>query len=184
MGLITFAGGVQAQIQSDLEEEGASAGSFQIRGSEGMLEATEHRVRLFNAGSGGWKDMDVEEGGERRSIGGETNAAQVRELIAWIEGGPEHRGSGRKARATVEIMMAMFESARKHRAIRMPLEEKGYPLDLMIEEGLLPVEVEGRYDIRGFLKWDGVDEADYARLRAEGAGHAGALKRLREGKAG
>ena len=46
---------------------------------------------------------------EIRAIGGQTNAAQVRELIAWIEGGPEHRGTGKKARATVEIMMALYE---------------------------------------------------------------------------
>ena len=47
--------------------------------------------------------------------------------------------------------MALFESARQHRVVHLPLEEMGYPLQLMIEEGKLPVAVPGRYDIRAFL---------------------------------
>ena len=107
---------------------------------------------------------------EIRPIGGHTNAAQVRELIAWIEGGPEHRGSGRKARATVEIMMALYESARQHHVVHLPLQEEGYPLVLMVDEGRLPVEEPGKYDIRGFLKRDAIDEKAYAELKSQGMG--------------
>ena len=117
---------------------------------------------------------------EIRAIGGQTNAAQVRELIAWIEGGPKHRGSGDKARATVEIMMALYESARRHHVIHLPLLEKEYPLALMIAEGKLPVEEPGRYDIRGFLKRDGIDEGAYTRLRRQGMGHHQAMRKLHE----
>jgi hypothetical protein len=41
----------------------------------------------------------------------------------------------------------------------------------MLDEGRLPVEVPGRYDIRGYLKREDVDEAQYAELRATGMGH-------------
>ena len=172
LGLVQFADGVQLFIQSDLMREGASAGTFWLRGSEGMMEVSEAQVRLFNATSGGWQDVDLGMAPEEISgIGGNTNAAQVRELVTWIEGTSEHRGAGDKARATVEIMMALYESARQHRVVRLPLEEKQYPLGLMIDEGKLPLEQEGAYDIRSFLQRGGIDEAKYAEMRSQGMNH-------------
>ena len=53
----------------------------------------------------------------------------------------------------------------------MPLEEEEYPLELMIKEGKLPVEREGRYDIRGFLDRSNVDESRYQQLKQDGLGH-------------
>ena len=74
--------------------------------------------------------------------------------------------------------MAIYESARRHSRITFPLEEKAYPLDKMLEEGMLPVEVEGRNDIRGFLKREGIDEARYAELWAQGVGHHRIMREL------
>ena len=155
-----------------------------MRGTDGLLDVSEMTVRLFNSGSRGWKDVPLDAAEGAKAIGGATNAAQVRELVRWTEGGPEHRGSGRKARATLEIMMAMYESARRRHVIHMPLQEKGNPLELMIEEGSLPVETPGKYDIRGFLKRDGIDEAEYARLRARGMSHHEAMRKVHEGRQG
>lgn len=183
MGLVHFAGNIQLFIQSDLMREGASPGWFLIQGTEGMMEVTETRVQLFSAGTGGWQEAALGVPAEQiRGIGGNTNAAQVRELLRWIEGGPEHRGSGRKARDTVEIMMALYESARRHRVVHLPLEEPEYPLELMIREGALPVETPGRYDIRAFLKRDGIDEQAYAQLRAQGLRHHQIMMKLNEGR--
>ena len=61
---------------------------------------------------------------------------------------PEHRSSGRQARYTMEIMMAIYESLRVKNLVKMPLETKESPLDLMIEDGTLPILKKGRYDIR------------------------------------
>ena len=183
MALVQMEGGLQLFIQSDLCMEGAAAGGFLIRGTEGMLDVSEAQVKLFNANSDGWEQVPLRvEAEEIRAIGGQTNAAQVRELIAWIEGGPEHRGTGKKARATVEIMMALYESARQHCVINLPLQEEGYPLELMVDEGKLPVEKLGRYDIRGFLKRDAIDEKAYAELRSQGIGHHQVMKTLNENK--
>ena len=76
--------------------------------------------------------------------------------------------------------MALYESARCNRVIHLPLQEKGYPLQLMVEEGSLPIEVEGRYDIRGFLKRDGIDEAKYKKLSDEGMGHHQIMRQLHD----
>ena len=179
MGLVQFDDGSQMMIQSDLNMEDASAGSFRIRGSEGMISVGEARVSLFNGATGGWQEIDLGDE-EIAGIGGNTNAAQVRELIAWIGGGPEHRGSGHQARVTVEIMMALYESARQHQVIQLPMQEKDYPLELMIAEGTLPLSEEGRYDIRGYLSWEGVDPERFDELREQGLGHHEIMRQLHE----
>ena len=183
MGLVHFAGGLQLFIQSDLMREGATAGSFDIRGSEGFLCVSETKVTLMNPATNGWQDIDLGLAEGDKAIGGNTNAAQVKELIAWIEGDVEkHRNAGTTARETVEIMMALYESARQNHVIHMPLTEKGYPLELMVAEGRLPVEVEGRYDIRGFLKRDSIDEQKYKELWGQGMGHHQIMRQLNEAK--
>ena len=183
MGLVHFADGIQLFIQSDLMREGATAGSFDIRGSEGFLCVSETRVQLMNASSNGWQDIDLGLSENDKAIGGNTNAAQVQELIAWLEGKTAmHRNAGTIARDTVEVMMALYESARKNHVIRMPLEEKSYPLERMVAEGGLPVEIEGRYDIRGFLKRDNIDEEKYKKLWDEGMRHHQIMRQLDEQK--
>lgn len=179
IALVQFDNGCQLTVQSDLNMENAGAGSFLVRGSDGLMAVSEARVSLFTADSNGWQDADLGDE-EIVGIGGNTNAAQVRELIDWIEGGPEHRGSGFQGRITLEIMMALYESARQNRVIRMPLEQKQYPLQLMITEGKLPIVEEGPYDIRGFLSWEGVDAARFNELRDQGMGHHSIMLQLHE----
>ena len=184
MGLIHMQNGLQVFIQADMDEKGASPGVFSLRGTEGMIDVGETYARLFNGRTGGWQECDLGiPNGQIDVIGGRANGRQTRELLRWIEGGPQHRGAGTKARDTVELMMALYESARQHRIIHLPLVEKGYPLQLMIDEGRLPVREEGRYDIRGFLKRDDIDEEAYERLRAQGMGHHGIMKTLYEERA-
>ena len=148
-----------------------------------MVETTETWTRLFNAESGGWQMQDLGFAPEQiDTIGGMANARQTKELIAWIEGAEVHRGSGEGARATVEILMALLESARRHQMVRLPLREKGYPLELMLAEGLLEPTQKGPYDIRGYLNREGVDEARYAELRAQGMSHHPIMRALHEEK--
>ncbi|MDP6667821.1 MAG: Gfo/Idh/MocA family oxidoreductase [Dehalococcoidia bacterium] len=180
IGLIHFGGSLQFFIQSDLWDRNCDAGKFFIRGTEGTLHVRETVLKLFNAETGGWKDVDLNLQEGDRAIGGRMNAAQTLELIEWIEGGPESRGSGRKARDTVEVMMAMYESARHNRVINLPMQEKDYPLDLMINEGKLPLKLEGRYDIRGFLDRSNIDEARYQQLRDDGMPHHQAMRTVHQ----
>jgi hypothetical protein len=50
-----------------------------------------------------------------------------------------------------EVMMALFESARKRQRIELPLKTKLNPLRLMVERGELPVEWPGAYERRARL---------------------------------
>jgi len=180
MGLVHFGGSLQFFIQSDLWDRNCDAGKFFIRGTEGMLHVTETVLKMFNAETQGWKNIDLGLKEGDQAIGGNTNAAQTTELIEWIEGGPESRGSGRIARDTVEIMMAMYESARRHMTIKLPLKEKEYPLELMINEGKLALEDEERYDIRGFLDRSQIDETRFKQLLDDGIPHHQALRIIHE----
>jgi len=180
MGLIHFGGSLQFFIQSDLWDRNSDAGKFFIRGTEGMLHITETVLKLFNAETGGWKNIDLGLKEGDQAIGGNTNGAQTQELIEWIETGKESRGSGRIARDTVEVMMAMYESARHNKVINLPMEEKEYPLELMVNEGKLPLEDEERYDIRGFLDRSQIDETRYQQLRDDDIPHHLAMSIVHE----
>jgi len=44
--------------------------------------------------------------------------------------------------------MAIYESLRIKNVVTLPLETRDSPLDMMIDDGTLPVLQEGRYDLR------------------------------------
>ena len=58
-------------------------------------------------------------------------------LAASIKEGKPHPMSGENALVGFEILMAVFESARLHKRIRFPIDQDRYPLDVMIEQGIL-----------------------------------------------
>jgi predicted dehydrogenase len=172
-----LAGGAQMLVQSDIRGWGKTPGILlRAEGEGGMVEATEGWASVFNAGSNGWRRVTNVDHVD--AIGGRANGRQVSELLRWLEGGPEHRCSARHARRATEVMMAAYESARRRRKIKLPLEERGYPLALMIEDGSLVPEDGAPYDIRSYLRRDGADEARYAALREEGLGHHQIMRQL------
>jgi len=60
------------------------------------------------------------------------------DLLCWIEGGPEHRSSGRKGRDTLEVLLAIYESSRSRARVSLPLKRRGNALEEMITAGILP----------------------------------------------
>ncbi len=92
----------------------------------------------------GWRQEDNQQN--------DPFAGQAQGLLDWLDGKVEqYRGEATQARATLEILMAVYESVRTHRVIPMPLQTRLAPLDMMVESGQLPVEHPGAYDIRSFL---------------------------------
>jgi len=49
------------------------------------------------------------------------------------------------------MIHAVYESARMHEKVVMPVQTRLNPLDLMVESGHLTPDRPGRYDIRAFL---------------------------------
>ena len=138
MGLVCFEGGTRGIYEGDLPEPGLSMPA--VTGTAGKINTGEGgAVLLHDDKTGGWQEITP--------APVETN--QFQELIDCIEGKiPEHRSNGRQARYTMEIMLAIYESLRIKDIVKMPLETKENPLDMMVENGALPVLKEGRYDIR------------------------------------
>jgi predicted dehydrogenase len=176
--LVGLETGAQLLVESDLLEwRGRRGILLRIEGSDGIVEATEGHARVLGTSHRGWRDLVSVEAVD--SIGGRANARQVAELLRWLEGGPVHRSAAPVGRASTEIMMATYESARCHRVIELPLGEGRYPLQLMIEEGKLETDGSEPYDIRQFLRREEIDEARYAELRAENIGrHHEIMRRL------
>ena len=84
----------------------------------------------------------------------------------------------------MEVMMAGYESARRHRVVHLPLSEADYPIERMLAEGALPPDEPGAYDIRAFLRREEIDEQRYAVLRSQGVRHHEIMKRLAAEAAG
>ena len=147
MGLICFEDGTRGIYESEMPEPGVPAATWypSIYGTEGQIKTNyddrpkDPVILLSNNKSTGWQEIRAQ--GDGRN--------QFQELIDWMEGKiEEHRGSGRQARYTMEIMMAIYESSRIRDVVEMPLRTRENPLKLMVEDGTLPVLKPGRYDIR------------------------------------
>jgi UDP-N-acetyl-2-amino-2-deoxyglucuronate dehydrogenase len=98
-------------------------------------------VRYMNGQSGGWTEVEAP--------WHDAWAHQAGETIAWVEGRIEKPiSAAERGYAVEEVMMALFESARKKQRIYLPLKTKVNPLKLMVERGDLPVEWPGQYERR------------------------------------
>ena len=157
LGVFQFSKGARALLLSDLVPnyyQGAM-----IYGTQGMINMTTENLQLLNESTGGkWqlhepdgKFFKVQEQGNRFEWL-EGGAAQADELADWIEGKTDtHRGRGENGYKALEMIHAIYESARVHEKVDMPMRTRVNPLDVMVESGHLVPERPGRYDIRAFL---------------------------------
>lgn len=143
-GIIGLAPDIRVLLETDLP--GPSATEYRVYGSQGVIGfSTRHLRQMGGRGAldqpnGGWSEIGVPPGpGSHR--------AQLDELIAWLEGGPGHRGDAHNHRGGLEILMGIYESARRRALVRPPLPGSISPLEAMIESGELPVRVPGRVDL-------------------------------------
>ena len=140
MGLICFEGGIRGIYESDLPGPGLRGDV--VYGSDGILRRggkDTGGVMVLNSKSTEWQVIKPRES--------ETN--QYQEYIDWLDGKIEiHRNNGRRAAVAMELMMAIYESLRIKSVVMLPLQTRENPLDLMVEDGTLPVLKPGRYDIR------------------------------------
>ena len=140
-GIIGFAGGCVGLLLQEIAGPNYQGGV--VYGSDGIIDLNEQRTRLLDTKTVNWTDYPVD--------GVSTHVVQAQELVDWIEDKTVHRGQAQNGLAAVEIIMAIYESARMHEVVQLPLRTYCSPLALMIEDGDLPVERPGRYDIRSFL---------------------------------
>ena len=74
-------------------------------------------VRYLNGGTNGWEELEAP--------WHDCWSRQCQEAIDWVEGRVEDPiSSGERGRAAQEVMMALYESARKRRRIHLPLNTR------------------------------------------------------------
>jgi len=97
-----------------------------IFGEEGEIEVmVDGDLRVKAKGSAEW----VKPALQREN----SFKLEMDELVAAIEEDREHLSNGKEGRAALEILMAVFESSRRHKTVVLPLAEKGNPLQMMVE---------------------------------------------------
>jgi len=130
--------GTSRPSDEELRSDGAM---WQPEGSSAKYNDERGWVRYLNATSGGWKDVDAP--------WHDCWVHQAQETVAWVEGRlADPISTAAKAYATQEVMMALYESARKRQRIDLPLKTRVNPLQLMVEHGDLLVAWPGAYEMR------------------------------------
>ncbi len=133
LALVDFAGGHQLRLAMDIVE-GDKTQLCNAIGPEGLMWFDRDTVTLFDARG-------------RHELPCPPQPDFLEDLLAWIEGGPEHRNSARHGLRTQQILMAIYQSARTRTMIEPPYTKRESPLAEMIQSGELPATGEP-YDIR------------------------------------
>jgi predicted dehydrogenase len=174
VAVFEFVGGARALILADVAPilfQGAH-----IYGTDGQINLTTEEVQVLNGETGGsWRSHRPD--GRFVTLGAEGanfewregGAGQAAELADWITGAADtHRGRAENGYKALEMIHAVYESARCHERVMLPLQTRVNPLDLMVESGHLAPQRPGPYDIRAFLLRG-------ERLWGDGPGHTSAV---------
>jgi len=149
-GLISFADGVRVSFEGDIPPDPIYDWQYQtVTGTDGVLMwpsaflAPDFAVRLVRRGSG------VTQTPAPTQTLDNVFLRELDGLARWAHGDvDDNRNDAHLAIKNQEILMAMYESARTHTLVRLPLRTMGSPLIEAIGTGELPVEFPGRYDTR------------------------------------
>jgi predicted dehydrogenase len=148
VGIIGYGDDLEGVIENEMNgryEVGAT-----IYGTEGMLEVNDNNLRFMTSKSNGWQNFKQTEA--ELTGYGRAHIDQAYGIVEWIEGkNDDYRGQGKHGLAALEIMMAVYESARCHERVTMPLLTRANPLDVAVETGVMPVTRPGFFDERSFL---------------------------------
>ena len=148
VGIIGYPGGVEGVIDNEMNKRYQVGAT--VYGTDGMIEVNDNTLRYLTATSNGWQTFTPTEG-EQQGYGC-AHIDQAYAIVDWIEGRTEnYRGSAQHGRAALEIMLAVYESARCHERVSLPLQTRANPLDVAVESGAIPVTRPGQYDERSFL---------------------------------
>lgn len=153
VGVLGFKNGARAMVLSELTDSYHQGGI--VYGSDGIIELLSTSLRLMNKDTAGKWEHHSPSGKFFNSdsidnfVTAEGNTAQADELADWINGNIEiHRGEATNGYKAIEMAYAIYESARLHERVSIPLRTRSNPLELMIDSGHLPVRYPGIYDIR------------------------------------
>lgn len=144
-GVLEFTTGVRAELLcGDLRLMPRPYGDYEVLGPRGRLRRAGDGADpplLIQDERGGWRPI---EGPSAQDEHAETAAACYAQFALMVREGAGHPLNGESALADLEVIMAIFESARLRRKLELPLRQDRFPLDLMLDEDVTPPEPDRR----------------------------------------
>jgi predicted dehydrogenase len=139
VGVWEFEDGVRAEVLCGaLRLPERSYGDYEVFGTQGRLwragDQADPPLLMQSAESADWRSVDV---GDVEAIHRVTACDAYRQFAAMVRDGAEHPLSGDSALADLEVIMAIYESARLRARMDLPLDQPRFPLEIMIEDGEL-----------------------------------------------
>ncbi len=136
MGVFEFTSGMRAEILcGGVQSPGRAYHDCEVFGTKGRLwrqgDRADPPVLIRDARGGGWREAPLPQPDAR----GRAMANSYCAFARTIREGTAHPLSGDSALKGLEVLMAVYESARTHAKIELPLRQDSFPLGLMIEEG-------------------------------------------------
>lgn len=142
IGQICFRDGTRMTYESDMPAPEIPGSPIQITGSAGTIDVDLDTAVTITDETG---TRTYEPEPDFRDL----YAPSLDAHVAWLDGEQsDHRCAAPEGHSVVEIMMGIYESARTRGVVEAPIRTRANPLAVMIEDGDLPVEKPGPYDIR------------------------------------
>ncbi|HLV33665.1 MAG TPA: Gfo/Idh/MocA family oxidoreductase [Spirillospora sp.] len=135
MAVLDFDSGLRAEIFTGaMQPRGGKYQMYEVFGTEGRLLRNGDAANppLLLQTTGAWEPVEIvgEAADSRAAI-----ADSLSRLARTILHGESHPLSGASALKVQEIVMAIYESARLHQRLELPLQQARFPLEIMIENG-------------------------------------------------
>ncbi len=144
LGLMEFDNGVRVVWESGLHSPGLwqSAGGrhsgfceIRIYGSEGEIRVGDTHLAHRLRGAAEWTRTSHWSQETREQFTNAMFIAEMKELVECVETGREHPLNGRRGRKALEMLMAIYESARRRALVTLPLAVPDNPLLTMAKAG-------------------------------------------------
>jgi predicted dehydrogenase len=133
IGVFEFATSVRVELLcGDLRLMKRAYGDYEVFGTQGRLWRPgdgAHPPLLIQDERGGWRPV---EGLPEKDGHDETARACYTQFAKMVTEGAAHPLNGDSALRDLEIIMAIFESARLRSKLHLPLTQERFPLDLML----------------------------------------------------
>ena len=131
-----FEGGLRAEVLSgELRFPGRPYQDYEVLGTQGRLwrvgDRYETPVLIENHEGRGFRVVDL----DPAELARDPMAESYRLLARQVREGGEHPLSGESGLDDLEIVMAIYESARLRQPVSLPLNQDEYPLELMVRDG-------------------------------------------------
>lgn len=138
--LIEFTSGLRAEIHTGaVQVKQRRYQDYEIFGRQGRLhragDIADPALLIHDQQAGGWRPVEISSAGNAESTFQRTGTDNFHQFAQMILHGADHPLSGASGFKDLELVMAIYESARLHARLPLPLQQERFPLELMLEAG-------------------------------------------------